>query len=522
MPVPIDPVHLELILKTMGIENFKEVTKELGEIRDKAKDLPSPIEQANQALLETSDVTQKLEKNIKDLEEELEKLKDSFKKGLIESEEEFLERAGDFQAEIVKHTKALELLNGEEDGGGLKGVASGALKLERAFAGLATGHGIRGATTALEGLIGMLGGPAGVGLAIGAVIQAIDSTLPKFDELMKKLDGTAKSAEMVANRIKEANEQMTKFKAQPTEEEKASMEAMKGVLAGRGGMQITQGIEDALRAQGYGISPEQAAILAAPGVSQLEKDIILRQQTESIRIQRARMMEGVMAGRPGAIGELTGMVGRFPGLFPGGAAERLTQALPENIERARRQAQTAEEQSMQAEEIYAQREKARQESVGIQAEFNKVRQQQEHERIEAVSKADERFARDWEESRKVRSKAAKDIAREHEKEAKEAAREAKKAAHEALPSTQLHVQRAALEEEALGYAGMALPGAGPDVQQKMARHMIENTNLGLALGHTLEEQINYAIMQTRRDIANGIAHGMKRNQMQSETFVPPQ
>ena len=61
---------------------------------------------------------------------------------------------------------------------GLKGVASGAIKAERAIKELVSGHGLMRLGSQLEGVIPLLGGPAGLGMAIGAVVVAAVDTLP--------------------------------------------------------------------------------------------------------------------------------------------------------------------------------------------------------------------------------------------------------------------------------------------------------------------------------------------------------
>ena len=91
-------------------------------------------------------------------------------------------------------------------------------------------------------------------------------------------------------------------------------------------------------------------------------------------------------------------------------------------------------------------------------------------------------------------------------------------ARESTPRATLHRQHEDLQDEAIGYAQRAIPNEPPDVKQKMASHMVENYNMGLAVGHTVDEQIRYAIMQTRHDLARGVIDGMKRNEMMTEIF----
>jgi hypothetical protein len=66
----------------------------------------------------------------------------------------------------------------ETGSAGLKGVASGAIKAERAIKELTSGHGLMRLGSQLEGIVPLLGGPAGLGMAIGAVVVAAVDTLP--------------------------------------------------------------------------------------------------------------------------------------------------------------------------------------------------------------------------------------------------------------------------------------------------------------------------------------------------------
>ena len=215
MAQAIDPAHLELILKTMGIENVKEVTKAYEDLAKTAQSTVKPLDEAKAALEEMDKAAAPATEALKDV-------------------------AG--QGE------------GESGSGGLAGAAAGTLKFERALLGLATGRGLRGATNALEGLIGTLGGPAGLGLAIGAAATALDVLLPKFVSWIEKLDGTAAAAARAKDQLREAQEQMAKLIEQPTEEEETGEKAVKELLKGRQGALIAQGIEQTLRAARCGFN----------------------------------------------------------------------------------------------------------------------------------------------------------------------------------------------------------------------------------------------------------------------------
>ena len=342
MSQAIDPAHLELILKTMGIENVKEVTKAYEELAKTAQSTVKPLDEAKAALEEMDKAAAPATEALKDV-------------------------AG--QGE------------GESGSGGLAGAAAGTLKFERALLGLATGRGLRGATNALEGLIGTLGGPAGLGLAIGAAATALDVLLPKFVSWIEKLDGTAAAAARAKDQLREAQEQMAKLIEQPTEEEETGEKAVKELLKGRQGALIAQGIEQTLRAQGVGLMEPGMRALSEAFVGPLATaEAERKKQDQEVAIQRAAIMKDLMAGRQPAISDISGMAGQFPGLFPAGTEQRFRQALPENIEAAKQRDIKGKADSAWAESEY----KKRQEDNAQKERDNAV--------LEAAQEADARHA----------------------------------------------------------------------------------------------------------------------------------
>jgi hypothetical protein len=492
MAAQIDPAHLELILKTMGIENYKEVTKELENIKNAASDLQSPLDQATKALEEMDAEAAKAQDTLRDLGK---------------------------TAENVTGQGT-----GEEDGvGGLKGFASAGVKAEKAIGELVTGKDLRSLPSLLEGVGTALGVTPGGGLAVGGLIFAFEAIIPKVEAFIEKLDGAAQAAERAAERVKKAHEQMAKLIEQPTEEEEAGKKAIAPLLAGRSGTLIAQGIEQALRQQGYGISEEQQAILAAPGVSQYEKDIIRQQQERSILIRREAMMRDVEAGRAPVISEVMGMAGRFPGLFPFGTEQRLGQVLPEGIAAAKEQAAKADVITAEAERIYAERQEIDKANLRVRRENEKalqIKKTQDDREQDQADKQRLKFAEDRaREEENLHAQERRDAAHQAAHEQSEADREAKRKAYDLARAGTMAGQRRAVEEEAEGYIQHAIPGMPLGFQQRAAHHMAENYNLGLQMGATVEERIQVAVMQTRADMYRGMMHGMKRQEVFSDPFV---
>jgi len=134
-----DPEAIELLLKAAGIENWKEVAAELKDVKTQMDLLKGS---ADAVKVSTGNLDTALP---------------GIGQGLL---------AVGKAAENVTGTG-----DGEAGSGGLAGVAGNLLKIERAGMGLATGHGLRGAINAMEGLALAAGGPATVSDTVNALPQ---------------------------------------------------------------------------------------------------------------------------------------------------------------------------------------------------------------------------------------------------------------------------------------------------------------------------------------------------------------
>src|SRR5208337_2587444 len=345
MAQAIDPAHLELVLKTMGIENVKEVVKGFEELKTSAKDVVAPIDQAKDALKELSltdeelieraravqkatleadaalaKVTKTLDELTIEATKEEAKALASVTKELNEleaAEERELIEAQKLAEAHARMMEAAEAAAGKSEEQGFKGLASGIGKVETVASRIATGSGLGRIGGILEGIVGLIGGPAGAGLAAGGLIFAIEGLLPKFLAWIDKIDGATEALKRHNEQLKLANEQMAKFIEQPTEEEEAGVKAVKPLLAGRGGTLISQGIEQVLRQRGVGLmAPKERAISEAFVGPEATAEAERKQQDQDVAIHRVAIMQDLMAGRTPAISEVSGMAGQFPGLFP--------------------------------------------------------------------------------------------------------------------------------------------------------------------------------------------------------------
>ena len=378
----IDPAHLELILKTMGIENVKEVTKAYEDLAKTAKSTVQPLEEAEHALAATN-------------------------------------------TSVAPVSLSLEELSGTGEGesgkGGLAGVAAGVLKFEKALLGFSTGRGLRGATVALEGLIGTLGGPLGVGLAVGAVANALDILLPKFEKWINGLDGVAESAKKAADALKEHNDQVErqaqqveKLMQQPTAEAAATAAGVTGLLGEGRARPVKAGIAAGLEAQKFGLTGGEEVqlqhairmVAAAQQTGEAGGFDIGHWGSEVRRLQNKRS-QAIEEESNRWILELPTnervqqAVMGMPQV-PEEFRTRMAGTTPEARASAKRQAQEAEATSAWGEQTYKAREEAHEENLGIQQQFNKAlrdkRKDEADQRdrddavAEAAKEADERNA----------------------------------------------------------------------------------------------------------------------------------
>jgi hypothetical protein len=329
---------------------------------------------------------------------------------------------------------------GEEGKGGLAGVSAGILKLERASVGLATGHGLRGATSALEALALAAGGPAGVGLAIGSIVTFIDVVLPKLKSLMEAMIGITESTKAASRALQEQKDQAEKNqeaidklskKLPPGEEAKE----ITPFTEGKKTEELESAIVRSMELQGEGApTPKQVSVATAEATDifgQVDKDALnknLKAVTDQNRIDEANRLILAAPHSQKARDRLREIGRDHPDIFPPGFLEKLDEVSPEGRRAAVEQATTAEAQSAEAEDIYEQREAAAKENEGIQQQFNKAFQDKrklQDKQFESTMQSDEAF-----EKKREAAEAKAKQARKHAKT--EAARQASESTPEAI------------------------------------------------------------------------------------------
>ena len=592
-----DEQKIKLGLEVFGLENLEEVKKDFEELKESAKESVAPMETAIAELAKTGTVVEDLKEKIRQLKDRHEELNTARKAELITEEqykaqsdilvksqaekETLLKRLTAAETEkkrideeaakaLDKVTEALDretaaqnaaaaaaqsaaaaqarafatttasaealtgFGEGEEGKGGLAGAAAGILKLERAGVGLATGHGLRGATNALEALALAAGGPAGVGLAIGGIVTFIDVVLPKLQSLRDAMIGITESTKAAAKALQEQKEQAEKnqeavdklSKKLPASEEAKEIAPF---TEGKKTDELESAIVRSLGLQGEGAPTTQqvsGATAAATDVfGRIDKAALnknLKAAADQNRINEANRLILAAPHSQKARDRLREIGQNHPDLFPSGFLEKLDEVSPEGRRAAEVQATTAEAQSAEAEEIYGQREAASKETLDIQQEFNKAfqdRRKLQDKQFESTMRSDEAFEKKREAVEKQAEAKAEQLRRHAAVQAEQLRRRDEAQARENMPSAINARQRRAEENEAIGLVQQNTQGFSPDEQSRIAGHLKNNYDMGLAVGHSVAEQIQFAIMQTRADVARGIQDAIRRNQVFTESFV---
>ena len=148
---------------------------------------------------------------------------------------------------------SLKTSAGKDESGGLGGLAGNALKAERAINMLVSGHGLARAAPLLEGLLGVVGGPAGLGAAFVALelgARVLVPTLEKFAGAVtgEQVDNLKKFAEYV----KKLREEGEKLAANPAVS--ATSTAAKHFLEHGAGNQLRGAMIAQLRQAGEGLN----------------------------------------------------------------------------------------------------------------------------------------------------------------------------------------------------------------------------------------------------------------------------
>jgi hypothetical protein len=342
-----DPEAIELLLKAAGIENWKQVAEELKEVDAQMKNVKVSADA-------TKASTENLDAGLM-----------GTGTGLLGLGKAAKETAGEGE--------------GEDGKGGLAGVAGNLLKLEKAGLGLAAGHGLKGAINAMEGLALAAGGPAGLGLAIGVAVNAIDVILPKLEAWIGKMDGAAEATRHATEAIKAHEEQVKKTREaidamsqKPTAAESRAAEEVQPLLEGGGTEQMRFGISQALKARGAGglTGAQRNAIFlkhmdsrGAIDQAAVQKDMAELQE-KNVREITDSMIQSLK--ETGVSPEIEQMAQQAPGNFPAETQNILFANRPET----RRQAAIGRQRTGGLEQVARSEQHRRQEQDRLSDQLN--------------------------------------------------------------------------------------------------------------------------------------------------------
>ena len=410
----------------------------------------------------------------------------------------------------------------EEAEHGLKAVAGGAIKAEKALIGLTSGH-IGRLGSQLEGVIPLLGGPVGMGAAIGAIALGLHDVIPKLKEWFDTFQEGSKEVRDAEKAIKDFDTAQKSVHEDMKRRSLADIDKQIEVLEKLGEKEFV-GIakeptllhELRVRSRVGHERAEQEKAMAGIGPTKA-------QRTMSEAVKQAITEAGGVAA---VIGENAGDVARYvmSSAIAGDreSIETLKQWSPEfatmwnafdpdkirGIKEKEAGAKTIADVETKTAKNVDRRRKEIDDSMKFAAdwktELDNAAVKGNEKAMADAQRLKESLDRKADSAEKARRHKEEHDRQQHEKEAERVASPAG--------------QRRALQEEAMGYAQQAMPGMPIGMQERAAHHMVENYNMGLALGHTVQEQVEYAIMQTRRDLARGIMEGMKRNQTTTEIF----
>jgi len=145
---------------------------------------------------------------------------------------------------------------GKDETEGLAGLATNALKAERALNALISGHGLARAAPMLESLLRAIGGPAGLGAAFVAMevgARVLEPTLKKFAGAVS--GEKADQMKAFAEAVKKLREEGEKLAASPLVS--AAESAAKKFLEAGAGQELRRTMVLGLESQGFGLSEKE-------------------------------------------------------------------------------------------------------------------------------------------------------------------------------------------------------------------------------------------------------------------------
>lgn len=444
---------------------------------------------------------------------------------------------GQLEGALVSITpKIAEVAGSDIADTGFASVASNVIKAEKAFGALAGMGGLGRVGPMLESVLLSLGGPAGMGLAIGAVALAAEKYGPQIAKFFDLFD--AEKIKAAEEQLKKLTDEIDKVQGKPSKAEKESSEQVKEFF---GGQDVRGDIASALELTGRGAraTPEELAGLdlrtilgttglgGAQGVEEQERRkqaIRERIQKENVRLASEMMDRAMQAGKgqERGLAEVAGLAEQAPESFAPGFGRNLQMFGPAAVKERGEADRVEHEANKEADEWAKRRKEGIKIGHDLVSDEAKHNREMEHQKAQLKAKRHRVEAAQHKEDAAIIHEANEDD-REEDREAKHAEHQRKqaetKAAHDArenMPEARNRREQAEEKNEAMGLVQQNTFGFTPSQQAMIARHLQGNHQAGLDMSVTFEQALAYAIQQTKIDIQRGIQAGMNRHQVMSE------
>jgi hypothetical protein len=406
----------------------------------------------------------------------------------------------------------------------LKKFGQGLLDSERAMTTLATGHGMMRLGGALERLTGAIGGPAGLGLAIAGMMNALEVVVPQF---LKWINAdNAKHAKDIADQVQRQADAADQLAQRPTKREterKADIEEyITETQEGKLRMQIERAIR---KAPGAMMTPEefkemQHLRLLAPGgeaTTATRLGEMEREQEKRITEQVNKVFGGISTDRSRRLQAIE-LMETHPEEFKPGTAEALRRAQagekigPHAVAEERDKAMQAERAALKEIATSSQKEqdrikadilKRKADNATRQREWDQGMVQQGHE-LEQWEKADERERND---KIKADNDAKRFAAQKDAADKREAARQAREAARAGTLGGQREAEHKQVEAFVQN-AGLTQDGmpASAGFKELIAHGAEENLAKGTA--HTMADAVWQAIKKYNVNLEREFSRAM--------------
>ena len=420
--------------------------------------------------------------------------------------------------------------DGEQGEGGLKGLAGGAIKAEKAMMGLASGH-IGRIGSQLEGVLPLLGGPAGMGLAIGALIIGVHDLIPKLKEWFDTFQEGSKEVRDAEKAIKDfdvaqksVHEDMRKRSLVDVDKEIEAMEAVERAYKEYGGRLNEEEQRQLTRLcarsktghEQEGVSKELGKI--GPTKAQREMGQAVREAiTEAGGLGAVigddagevarRMVASAMAGDQQSIETLKQWSPEFATMW--------NVLDPAKIRQAKRQ-EAGAKTIADVETKTAKNVEQRQKRETADNRFDRRMVESEEDRVvreNAKAAQDEADAQIHEARREAVAQRKADAGAKHH--AAEAARQARENTPEAINRREIKEEQNQVmgiaqqfNQNRAQFGGMEHPAFDPSELQKVVSEVSRNRTMNSRLGFDIAQQVDYYMGQLEAKVGADFSRGM--------------